>query len=236
MRFLLTRPAIESDALDKKLSELGHNVLIDPLMTIHNMPLNNCTLDQYQAIIFTSANGVRSFHTQKGPLNIPLFVVGDKTAVAAKKAGFTDVRSADGDVKKLALLLKKTLIAENGPLLYLSAAHISHDLEKLLNDTSFIIDRHITYEVKAAPSMNKKSIAALENGEVDFIPFYSKRSALIFIDMINKNNLQHCTSTITALALSPALEGALKALSWQAILTAENPRESDLFNLIALPL
>ena len=226
----------ESEALGQKLSVLGLDVIIDPLMAVNSISLIDCVLEKYQALVFTSVNGLRSFYEQFGVIDKPLFVVGNKTANIAKTLGFTDIQSADGDVKKLAELLKSTLSNRDGPFLYLSAKHVSYDLVELLMDSALHVDRYIIYDIISAKTLNQGSISALENQTIDYIPFYSKRSALIFIEMIENNNLQHCLSSITALCLSTRVAGALNPTVWNDIMTAENPRERDLFNLIAISL
>ncbi|MDG1707385.1 MAG: uroporphyrinogen-III synthase [Emcibacteraceae bacterium] len=236
MRFLLTRPKPECEALGQKLSAMEHNVVIDPLMTVKNIPLLECDINQYQALVFTSVNGLRNFHQQFGAVSKPLFVVGNKTYNMAKFLGFTDISSADGDAKKLATLLKSTLSSKDGAFLYLSAKHVSQDLDELLSDSPLDVDRQVIYDIVPATTLSKESIVALENKAIDYIPFYSERSALIFMEMINKHNLQHYLLSITALCLSKRVADALNQTDWRDIKTAENPRESDLFNLIAVSL
>lgn len=236
MRFLLTRPEIESGKLGRKLSDIGHSVVIDPLMSVKHIPVTNCDLNQYQALVFTSINGVRSFHNQFGALEKSIYVVGNKTANVAKTLGYTDIQSADSDAEKLVELLKNTLSPNDGSLLYLSANDVSHDLSELLSESPLKVDRRIIYDIIPAQTLRQISITALEKHTIDYIPFYSRRSALIFIDMINNNNLQNCLSSVTALCLSSNVAEVLNQTNWKRVMTAENPRESDLFNLIALTL
>ncbi|MDG1438866.1 MAG: uroporphyrinogen-III synthase [Emcibacteraceae bacterium] len=236
MRFLLTRPILDSTTLGQKLLDQDQDVIIDPLMAVKSLPLKECAFEKYQALVFTSVNGVRSFHEQFGVINKPLFVVGNKTENIAKILGFTDIKSADGDAEKLAEFLKSTLLPNDGPILYLSAKHVSHNLAELLMDYALKVERYIIYDMVPAKTLNQNSISALESQAIDYIPFYSKRSALIFIEIIKNNDLQHCLSSITALCLSARVADALNPTDWNDIMTAENPRERDLFNLIAISL
>ena len=86
----------------------GVESLIEPVIDIH--PLNDVqlpNLDKMQALLLTSANGVRAFaERQAGALpDLPVFCVGDATARAARAAGFGNVESAGGDVDDGALLV-----------------------------------------------------------------------------------------------------------------------------------
>jgi len=68
------------------------------------------------------------------------------------------------------------------------------------------------------------------------MPFYSRRSALIFIELIKKAGLESCLANISALCLSPAIEKQITHLAWKKILTAKKPTQEDLFKMINVEL
>jgi uroporphyrinogen-III synthase len=72
-------------------------------------------LSSVAALAFTSVNGVAVFAALTPERDLPVFTVGDATAAAARQAGFTEVRSADGDLTGLARLLEASDIT--GPVL-----------------------------------------------------------------------------------------------------------------------
>ena len=62
MRFLLTRPMHDSKKLAEMLETRGHPAVIEPMMEIRFLPFNPPTDPaSFQAVVFTSANGVRAF-------------------------------------------------------------------------------------------------------------------------------------------------------------------------------
>jgi uroporphyrinogen-III synthase len=63
-------------------------------------------LPGFDALAFTSANGVRMFAKLSSRRDVPVFCVGGRTAGAAREAGFDNVMSADGDVIDLAALVE----------------------------------------------------------------------------------------------------------------------------------
>lgn len=65
----------------------------------------------FDALAFTSANGVRRFALLSPRRNVPVFCVGDRTADVARAMGFAEAVSAGGDVKALADLVVRRLPA-----------------------------------------------------------------------------------------------------------------------------
>jgi uroporphyrinogen-III synthase len=68
-------------------------------------PVAEIDLTHVAALAFTSVNGVEAFARLSAERRSPVFAVGDRTARAAREAGFADVVSADGDVEALAALI-----------------------------------------------------------------------------------------------------------------------------------
>ena len=58
---LVTRPQQDAVALEAKLRERGFSPLLSPMLKITYLEGARTSLDGVQALIFTSANGVRSF-------------------------------------------------------------------------------------------------------------------------------------------------------------------------------
>lgn len=236
MRFLLIRPIEESSTLAKKLAIKGHQALASPVLSIKPADKKNITFSPYQGLVFTSTAAIRVFKDHYGTSKIKIFVVGHKTAKQAKILGFDNILCADGDVEKLAQLIKSSTDATKGPLLYLSAEHISKDLNELLKNEGFQIDRAIIYHAEEQPMLNEHSKNALKNNEIDYIPFYSSRSALIFKAMIKQKNMTETLNKITALSLSANIEKNLSDLPWKKILVAPKPTEDELFKLVGIDL
>src|SRR6202012_1032572 len=102
MSILVTRPLEDGTEIARRLAELGHEALLAPLLTvtIHDgVPLQ---LAGGQAVLATSANGVRALAARTQKPGDPIFAVGPQTAEAATEAGFIRVRNADGDAVALA--------------------------------------------------------------------------------------------------------------------------------------
>ena len=61
-------------------------------------------------------------------VEVPLFAVGDQTALEAKRAGFSMARSAGGALDDLIALAGAELSPDAGPLLYAAGEEQSGDL------------------------------------------------------------------------------------------------------------
>ncbi len=71
-----------------------------PLLSVRFHDGPPLALDGAQAILATSANGVRALARRSRARDLPVFAVGPQTAEAAREAGFANVKSADGDAEK----------------------------------------------------------------------------------------------------------------------------------------
>lgn len=236
MRFLLSRPIADSEELAKKFVVKNIDYIIEPMMTLEYLLKIPIDFKHFQALIFTSSNAVRAFSHHYSTVALTVYCVGDKTTEMAKSAGFKDIISADGDLIKLSKVIEDNLIPQKGSLLYLSAKHIFGDLKTDLETAGFTVDRREIYEMVASRSFSKKAKNLLERGEIDYIPFYSSRSALIFTELINKAGVEKYLKNISALCLSPAIKDVIRNLKWQQILTAEKPTQYDLFQQINIEL
>ena len=110
MRILVTRPAEEGERFAKLLRARGHEPILSRAIDIQFEDGPGLSLEGAQAILVTSANGVRALVRRTKKRNVPLFVVGPQTAEAAHMAGFVSVRDAKGDSN----FSRK--VSANGPL------------------------------------------------------------------------------------------------------------------------
>jgi len=236
MRILLTRPINDSHRIERQLGQSKVDIYIDPLMQIKSLNvLKNDPLD-CQALVFTSANGVRVYckETQKCPL--PIYVVGDNTRVAALKAGLKTVISADGDVKKLCATIILKLNPNDGPLLYLTGKHVAGTLKKDLEDANFQVNHQKIYTAVAAQKISISTKNLLKQRAIDYIPFYSPRSARIFRQLIEAEGINNLLSKASALCISHEVRKEILSLGWKSILTAKEPTQNSIFELINIKL
>ena len=133
MRFLVTRPQPDCRSTADKLRAAGHVADEAPVLLFRPDPPEKFDLSQVSALALTSrrAVDVLAAHSQVQDLRkLPVFTVGDKTAAACRRAGFSEVLSAAGDVSALTqLILRHRDRLDGGTVLYPVAQERSGSLE-----------------------------------------------------------------------------------------------------------
>ena len=88
---------------------MGWEPLVQPLLAIRPLSPALPDLEGFDALAFTSRNGVSAFAALTLRRDRRVFTVGEATAQAAREAGFSDVQSADGAVDDLAALIAQQM-------------------------------------------------------------------------------------------------------------------------------
>jgi len=222
MRVLVTRPLDDASQTALLLEAAGHQAMVAPLLAVKFLDAE--LPKDVQGLVATSANGVRGFCRLDARRALPLFAVGSHTADVARVAGFSDVRSSDGDAAELA----KTITASGvqGPLLHLAGKdrgdRLAQTLPGLLSVT--------LYKAIAADRFPPEARAALADKKVDAALFFSPRSARVFADCATASGLS--MSGVIAACLSPAVAEGLAGLAFQEIRIAAQPSQKVLIGLL----
>ncbi|WP_321395543.1 uroporphyrinogen-III synthase [Emcibacter sp.] len=238
MRFLLTRPLEDSTKLAQMLEAAGHQAMIEPMMDIRVLAFDPPKDPSgYQAVIFTSANGVRAFRHHFPDVILPVYAVGPATAAEARLAGFTDIKSSSRDVEKLSQLIAcDPELDKNRPLLHVAGTVVAGDLAKLLQKVGFSVDRWQLYEAIRADQLSNPTLEMLDQGRIDAITFFSPRTARIFVDLVRQAGREHPLKQIKALCLSDAIMDVIKSVAWKEIRVAPEPNQHSLFRDINIEL
>lgn len=181
MRLLVTRPQPEAERTAAELVRRGHEPVLAPLLVTELLPAP--PFSRPAALLFTSVNGVRAvaaWPDERIPRTIPALSVGERTAAAARDAGFADVRSADGDGEDLARLAQAVLDPRAGPLLHPTVARPARDLAALLGPVGFTVETVEAYRMKEAEALPEAVSTALTTGAIDGVLLYSRRTAETF--------------------------------------------------------
>ncbi len=100
----VTRTADGAGHTARAIEAFGHEAIIAPVLAVEALDVR---LDQpFDAVVFTSRNGVKAFAALSGRRDATAWCVGDATADAARAAGFDAIVSAEGDVAILFELMK----------------------------------------------------------------------------------------------------------------------------------
>ena len=228
MKLIITRPQIDAAPLAAKLKALGHTAVIAPVLDI--VPRLDVVIPHlpYQAICLTSANGLRCLAVDLDQ-RIPVYTVGDQSASVARSRGFLNVEAEGGDVDGLVRHITSKLKPTDGPLLYLSGAETSGDLEGQLTKLGFAVTRVVTYHARARAL--DQYAAAIQSS--DAVMLYSPRTAKLWFGEIERLKLVKAAESLRYLCLSQQVANALPQ-NWHKSV-AKSPIEKSLLALLDLP-
>jgi uroporphyrinogen-III synthase len=230
MNVLVTRAEGDAEKLAARLAERGHRSIIENLLTIRFRPEAARGiapfLDGVQALLFTSANGVRAFAAASARRDFRTFAVGEATAAAARAAGFAEVTSAGGAVDDLAKLVIGRLKPKAGALFHAAASVTAGDLQGLLEAAGFTVRRAVLYEAAESERLSDPTRAAIARHEIDAALFFSPRTAAAFVRLAA--GLEEGCKHMVAVALSSAVAERVALLPWRRIAVAAAPNEAAL--------
>jgi uroporphyrinogen-III synthase len=231
MRILVTRPLEDGREIAARLAARGHQALLAPLLEprFHDGPQleEGGGLDKLQAILATSANGVRALIRRTARRDLAVFAVGPQTADEAQRAGFADVRSANGDAVALA---KATMgwASRDGVLLHVCSDDAPGTLAEMLGAEGFQVRRCPLYSIEPADALPAEARTALQAGALDAVMFFSPRTARLFGALADGLP----TDRLTALCISAATAKALAPMRFARIAVADRPNQQAMLALI----
>ncbi len=230
MNIILTRPLIDSEDLMAKFFSLGHKIIHLPTLKISSLNIDPINLDQFAAIVFTSANAIKYLKTEKQKNNIVCFCVGSITEKIARMNGFTNTISAGGTVNALKhLIINSKKIKKNKKIAYICGDNLSFDLDLDLISEGYKIEKIVNYSSEKILDINIQNKELIKNNPPHYIFVYSQRSAQSFIEIVKKYSLYPLMTGSTVMCISKKVASVFEKEKWQKI-KIFNPGE-ELFSL-----
>ena len=235
MKLLITRPTEDAKRQAVPFEELGHEVLIRPLMEVVFPRLTPLRLQGVQALIATSRNALRGlarngcFDTAK---RLPIYCVGDATASFARELGFVHVLAGKGAAKDLIPLITYSTAPDRGALLYVTGQHLAFDLEKPLKAKGFAVPRVIIYEANEADKTAMSAFGEALLAGVEGVVLMSPRTAMICVKVMKQLKLSREAAAPTWYCYSSAVARPLREFDGMTIAIPCSPTEPDLLELI----
>jgi len=230
---LNTRPKTDSADLEASLQTRGYRVLSAPMLEIE-FPAQTRPFDPtpYQALIFTSANGLRAYARLSQDRYQTALCVGDATARLAADMGFNRIESANGDIHDLAALIRERISPAMGPLFHPAARKTAGDLGEILRDGGYQIDRQTVYTAHASQTLPQQISDAIAAHHIDAVLFFSPRTAETFVKLIKSHKLEGELTDTCAICLSPAVQLRTADLTWQRTHVASKPTQEYLLSIL----
>ncbi len=213
MAILLTRPQPDNETTAACLRERGFDVLLAPMLRFEPVGLQDAPAANYAAIIVTSANALRAVEQQlegRGLLGLPLFAVGERTAAAARQAGFAVVISAAGNAADLRdlILAKAPKFGTARPWLY------------------------TTYRMVASSVLPPEACDAIAANQVEAVLHYSARSAHAFLDAVRRAGVEISALAVPQCCISATVASILREAGATRVTVASSPDENALLNAL----
>lgn len=225
---LLTRPAAQSLRFARDIKQaLGDvPIVISPLMAPHYLtpPIPP---DDYAAVILVSVAGAEAakrISAAGGMLPVLAYCVGNRTAEAARMAGFQTL-SADGDATDLLAMI----IAQNpaGKLLFLRGQDSSGNISENLHLAGLETISAVVYHQIAQPLM-PQAAHLLSQSKPVIVPLLSSRTAKLFQAEIARISVK---APLWVAALSPEIAAVVDAKTAMRLQIA---RHSDSASMISV--
>jgi len=228
MHVLVTRPRADARTLVDELHAHGHTAVLAPMLTIRQRVHTPPDLTGVQAVLFTSANGVRAYATISDRRDLPAFAVGEATAEAARARGFSHVETAGGDAASLAASVRERLRPADGGLYHAAGTVTRGALAETLTAAGFAVRREALYEAVPADALPADAREALTNGTLEGVLFFSPRTADTFVSVVRNAKLAAACRDVHAVCLSPAVAERARALDWASVRVAVRPDRGGL--------
>jgi uroporphyrinogen-III synthase len=243
MTILVTRPHPDNEATAAALRARGFEVLLAPMLRFESVAFHNDEDSRYGGIIVTSANALRGIEgqLQDSPLlKLPVFAVGEHTAVAAKTFGFEHVISAQGDAAALRELVlasaKAKELKKTSPLLYLAGADLARDLSGEVGERGFTVVTQTTYRMVPLSNLPGDVCEAFAAGRVEAALHYSRRSARAFLEAVRTAGVEISALSVPQCCISAAVATVLRDAGATRVMAAASSDENALFETLGRAL
>jgi uroporphyrinogen-III synthase len=225
---LVTRPQPGAADTARRLTAMGYQAVVAPLIEIVPLPARLPPPAKLQAVLVTSANGLSPL---SGHTGLPLLAVGDATAAKARAAGFTTVHSAGRDAEALAVLATELCDPAGGALLLTGQLGQGRPLVRALRAAGFTVSHRAVYAARPVAALPEPALAALASDCVAAALFFSPATARAFVTLAAALPPE-TFARVQSLAISRAAAEALAPLPWLRIRVASAPTQDDLLGLL----
>ena len=243
MRILVTRAADQARATAIRLATLGHEAVVAPLTSVVFDRDVAVSRDGVAALVATSTNAVEALEGRADLadlLGVPMFVVGARTARAARALGFSCVISADGDRTDLVTRLTTDLAPDTAKaalrLVWLAGRDRTETFAEELRNRGFVVEVVEVYRAEEGGPLPDQIAADLETGRIDAIAVYSPRSGGVLLSALLARGFSPSSNRPVIHAISEAAASAFRAAGWPEVIVASRPDEAALLATFGAPM
>jgi uroporphyrinogen-III synthase len=236
---LVTRPHPDNEATAAALRAQGFDVLLAPMLRFEPVAFSDDAELRCGAVIVSSANALRAIESSPAVdrlLPLPLFAVGERTAQAARAAGFRDVSVAAGDAPALRDLVvaaaRSKTLKKADTLLYLAGADLAGDLAGELGERGFSVVTWTTYRMIPVERLPREVCDAFAANRIEAVLHYSRRSARAFLEAVRAAGLEISALALAQCCISEPVASILRDVGARQVPVAREPNENGLFEAL----
>lgn len=219
---LITRPVHEGRIYADEMARAGYASLLEPMLIYRDLDFEISNIEQYDALVCTSAQGIERLAAQTPERDTRLYVVGEGSRMRAEALGFEDVHCARGAANDLAALIAEDM-PSGAACLYVRAAQVSYPLAETLAAQGFTVEEVAAYEAVQAETLSAECAKALREGRIAAVTFFSKRTAEAFVKAVEQAGLSPALARIKALCISETVLNYVQPVQWQNTYSAQTP-------------
>jgi uroporphyrinogen-III synthase len=236
MHVLVTRPEGDAAELKAALEAQGHEVTVEPLLTIETIPVEADIFAGARGVIATSRNSLRALAASGAlapAVKLPVFTVGPATAELAHELGFQRVIAGEGAASDLVPLILNSTIGGKGPVVQVAGEEVACDLATELGRRGIEVRKVTAYRAVAAGSLRPQTARAVAESALDAVILMSPRTAAIFVELVGEAGLGEAARRLAYVCLSANVAGALKDLAPARVNIAVRPNSSAMLEAVA---
>ncbi len=218
LKLLILRPLDGAKQTERRARERGLDAVIDPLFVVEPVAWVASEARNFDALLLTSANAVRYGGAGlEACRSLPVLAVGEKTAVAAKEAGFHVEKTGDSCARDLLRQLEGTPYRS---ILWLAGEQHT-DLSAVAQQLTVVP----VYRSRAIP-LGKQAQACLADESI--ILLHSARAARHLVAELDRLRLPKDRQHLLAFSAKVA-EAA--GQGWSSVQIADHPDDDALLAL-----
>jgi len=237
MQVLITRRKAMNDRTAAILTAAGHQPVSCPLVDYVDTGADIPTIN-ISALIVTSQAALDILaerigqETLKFTQTMPIFAVGEATALSAKELGFTDVRCAGGNAASLIELIAGFPKIDDLPMLYLAGIDRSVDIASKLAGKN--IDVHLLeiYRAELLDPGKETLECALKKIRSGCALLYSVRTAIHLLELCSKHKLEILLADMVFVAISQKVANVVSERIDNMIIVAKRPDQQAMLDVI----
>lgn len=235
-RVLITRPVTQASLLAERLSSLGYQSSLLPLMEIKSLK-PKLPIQIAETLIFVSANAVRCSLDQLKDLDVELstkrlLAMGPATAAALGEKGFDSDMAASG-FRSEDLLQKLNSEANPPKLVTVICGEGGRDfLEAGLNDLGASVNRLEVYRRQPSENIENLLVELDQEGPPNLISLMNQESLILLDQAIQKLNFEHWKA-IAVLVSSARIQKTARDLGFLRVFCQSDPTENSLIDFLA---